>query len=85
MGFGECYRLLAQQYLVLANLEEDWARRPSPFARQVQPKPADQPPARPVSARMFAVRQLQMTAPSTETVSMLPMSAGSMPAAEFGR
>lgn len=85
MGFGECYRLLAQQYLVLANLEEDWARRPSPFARQVQPKPADQPPARPVSARMFAVRQLQMTAPSTETVSMPPMSAGSMPAAEFGR
>jgi len=77
MGFGECYRLLAQQYLVLANLEDDCARRPSPFARQEhqkeQPKPADQPPARPVCARMSAERQLQMTAPSTETVSMPPM------------
>jgi hypothetical protein len=82
--FGECYRLLAQQYLVLANMEEDCARRPSPFARQEQQKPAD-PPARPVSARLFAVRQLQMTTPSTQTVSMPPMSPGSMPAAEFGR
>jgi hypothetical protein len=89
MGFGECYRLLAQQYLVLANLEEDCARRPSPVARQEhqkeQPKPADQPPARPASARMFGVRQLEMTAASTETVSMPPMSSRSMPAAEFGR
>src|SRR5262249_291278 len=52
MGFGEGYRLLAREYLVLANLEEDCARRPSPFARQEhqkeQPKPADQPQARPV-------------------------------------
>ena len=30
--FGECYRLLAQHYLVLANLEEDCAHRQSPFA-----------------------------------------------------
>ena len=92
-GFGECYRLLAKQYLVLANMEEDCAQRPSPFARQVpqqdqqkeQQKGAVRPAARPVSARMFAVRQLQMAAPSPETRSMPPMSPGSMPAAEFGR
>jgi hypothetical protein len=83
--FGECYRLLAQQYLVLANLEEDCARRPSPFARPDDKKPADQPAARPVSARMFAVRQLQTAEPSRETVSMPPMAAASIPAAEFGR
>jgi hypothetical protein len=34
---------------------------------------------------MFAVRQLQMAAPSTETVSMPPMSVIAIPAAEFGR
>ena len=83
--FGECYRLLAQHYLVLANLEEDCARRPSPFARQEVNKVADQAPARPVAARMFAVRQLQLATPSTETVSMPPMSVGSIPAAEFNR
>jgi hypothetical protein len=34
---------------------------------------------------MFAVRQLQMAVPSTETVSMPPMSLIAIPAAEFGR
>jgi hypothetical protein len=109
--FGECYRLLAQHYLVLANLEEDCANRVSPFARQdptqdpkqdprqghkqdSKPgnkpaneernnKAAEQAPVRSVAARLFAVRQLQMAAPSTETVSMPPMVA--IPAAEFGR
>jgi hypothetical protein len=85
VGFGECYRLLAKHYLVLANLEEDCARRPSPFVRQEPPKPAQQPATPSVSARMFAVRRLQMAAPSTETVSMPPMSVAPMPAAEFGR
>jgi hypothetical protein len=105
--FGECYRLLAQHYLVLANLEEDCANRVSPFARQDPKqdprqghkqdsklgnkpaneernnKAAEQAPVRSVAARLFAVRQLQMAAPSTETVSMPPMVA--IPAAEFGR
>jgi hypothetical protein len=85
VGFGECYRLLAKQYLVLANLEEDCARRPSPFARPERPKPAEQPATRSVSARMFAVRHLQTASPSTETVSMPPLSIAPMPAAEFGR
>jgi hypothetical protein len=83
--FGECYRQLAQHYIVLANLEEDCANRPSPFARQEAGKTADQAPPRSVAARMFAVRQLQMAAPSGETVSLPPMSARSIPAAEFGR
>jgi hypothetical protein len=83
--FGECYRLLAQHYLVLANLEEDCAGRPSPFARQKDNKPADQPASRSVAARMFAVRQLQMARPSSEPVSMPPMAAASIPAAEFTR
>jgi hypothetical protein len=82
--FSECYRLLAQHYLVLANLEEDCAQRSSPFARQ-QEKPPEPAPARSVAARMFAVRQLQMAAPSTETVSMPPMAVVAIPAAEFGR
>jgi 2-keto-3-deoxy-galactonokinase len=82
--FGECYRLLAQHYLVLANLEEDCAHRTSPFARQEE-RAADQAPARSVAGRMFAVRQLQMAASSTETVSMPPMAVVSIPAAEFGR
>jgi hypothetical protein len=116
--FGECYRLLAQHYLVLANLEEDCANRVSPFARQENKqdpkehkqdpkqehkqahrqdgklgnrpaneernnKSAEQAPVRSVAARLFAVRQLQMATPSTETVSMPPMVA--IPAAEFGR
>ena len=97
--FGECYRLLAQHYLVLANLEEDCAHRVSPFARQenrqnnkqdLKPaeaqdikKAAAQMPVRSVAERMFAVRQMQIAAPSTETVSMPPMIA--IPAAEFGR
>jgi hypothetical protein len=105
--FGECYRLLAQHYLVLANLEEDCANRVSPFARQDPKqdprqghkqdsklgnkpaneernnKAAEQAPVRSVAARLFAVRQLQMATPSTETVSMPPMVA--IPAAEFGR
>jgi hypothetical protein len=81
-GFGECYRLLAQHYLVL---EEDCANRPSPFARQENNRAADQAPPRSVAARMFAVRQLQMAAPSTEMVSMPPMSVIAIPAAEFGR
>ena len=82
--FGECYRLLARHYLVLANLEEDCAHRTSPFARQEEKTP-EQAPARSVAARMFAVRQLQMAAPSTETVSMPPMAVVAIPAAEFGR
>jgi hypothetical protein len=96
--FAECYRLLAQHYLVLANLEEDCAHRVSPFARpenrqetrQNKPvsaqeitKTTEPMPVRSVAARMFAVRQMQMAAPSTETVSMPPMIA--IPAAEFGR
>lgn len=84
-GFGECYRLLAQHYLVLANLEEDSAHRQSPFARPDDDKAPAQAPARSVAARMFAVRQLQMAAPSMETVSMPPMAAAATPAAEFGR
>jgi 2-keto-3-deoxy-galactonokinase len=82
--FGECYRLLAQHYLVLANLEEDCAQRTSPFARQ-QEKTAEQTPARSVAGRMFAVRQLQMAGPSMETPSMPPMAVVAIPAAEFGR
>jgi hypothetical protein len=83
--FGECYRLLAQHYLVLANLEEDCAHRRSPFARPEDNKTAEQAAARSVAARMFAVRQLQMAAPSIEIASMPPMSLVSIPAAEFGR
>jgi len=85
--FGECYRLLARHYLTLANLEEDCANRQSPFARpedsKAQAKAAEQAPARSVAARMFAVRQLQMAAPSIETVSMPPMVVA-VPAADFG-
>jgi hypothetical protein len=101
--FGECYRLLARQYLVLANMEEDCAQSVSPFARRQEHGllnkerakkeeaaikheaivAAEQMPVRSVAARMFAVRQLQMASPSTETVSMPPMVA--TPAAEFGR
>jgi hypothetical protein len=82
--FGECYRLLARHYLVLANLEEDCAQRISPFARQQQkaPEPA---PVRSVAGRMFAVRQLQMAGPSMETPSMPPMTVVAIPAAEFDR
>jgi len=91
--FGECYRLLAQHYLVLANLEEDGARRrplPPRHAdnkpadnkpadnKPADNKPADKPSAPAVSARMFAVRQLQ-TAPPTA----LPMAIGQMPVPEF--
>ena len=83
--FGECYRLLAQHFLVLANLEEDCAHRQSPFARPDDSKAEEQTPARPVAARMFAVRQLQMAAPSMATVSMPPMVAVAIPSAEFGR
>jgi 2-keto-3-deoxy-galactonokinase len=83
--FGECYRLLAKHYLVLANLEEDCAQRPSPFARQRDNKAAEPAAVRSVAARMFAVRQMQLAAPSTETVSMPPMSVVAIPAAEFGR
>ena len=82
--FGECYRLLAQHYLVLANLEEDCANRQSPFARPDDSKAPEQAPARSVAGRMFAVRQLQMAAPSLETVSMPPLAAVAIPAAEFG-
>ncbi len=49
--FGECYRQLAQHYLVLANLEEDCARRPSPFARQEVNKVPDQAKVSNVPAR----------------------------------
>ena len=92
--FGECYRLLAQHFLVLANLEEDCAHRSSPFARQDNKqdsnpsndqennKAANQAPAQSVAARMFAV---QMAAPSMATVSMPPMVAVAIPSAEFGR
>ena len=82
--FGECYRLLAQHYLVLANLEEDCANRQSPFARPDDTRAPEQAPARSVAGRMFAVRQLQMAAPSLETVSMPPLAAVAIPAAEFG-
>jgi hypothetical protein len=83
--FGECYRLLAQHYLALANLEEDCAHRQSPFARPQDNKAAEEAPVRSIAARMFAVRQLQMAAPSMETVSMPPMTVVAVPAAEFGR
>jgi hypothetical protein len=82
--FGECYRLLARHYLVLANLEEDCAHRRSPFARPEDDKAPAQAPVQSVAARMFAVRQLQMAAPSMETVSMPPMTVVAVPAAEFG-
>src|SRR6266571_679270 len=88
--FGECYRLLAQHYLVLANLEEDCARRRPLPPRHADNKPADNKPAdnRPtdkpsapaVSARMFAVRQLQTMPPTA-----LPMAIGQMPVPEFVR
>ena len=83
--FGECYRLLARHYLVLANLEEDCAHGRSPFARSEDSKAPEQTLVRSVAARMFAVRQLQMAAPSMEPESMPPMSLVSIPAAEFGR
>jgi hypothetical protein len=83
--FGECYRLLAQHYLALANLEEDCAHRRSPFARPEDDKAPAQAPVHSVAARMFAVRQMQMAAPSMETVSMPPMALVSIPATEFGR
>jgi hypothetical protein len=47
--FGECYRLLAQHYLVLANLEEDCAHL-TPFARQYEKVP-DPAPVRSVAGR----------------------------------
>jgi hypothetical protein len=90
MEFGECYRLLAQHYLVLASLEEDCApRRPvSPRHvdnktvdnKPVDTKPADRPSVPSVAARVFAVRQLQ-TAPPTA----LPMAIDQVPVPEFGR
>jgi len=83
--FGECYRLLAKQFLVLANLEEDCAQLTSLFARQPDSKAAEPGPVLSVAARMFAVRQIQMAASSKETVSMPPMSVVAIPAAEFGR
>lgn len=84
-GFGECYRLLAQHYLTLASLEEDCAHRQSPFARPQDDKAPEAAPVRSVAARMFAVRQLQMAAPSIETVSMPPMAVVAIPATDFGR
>jgi hypothetical protein len=83
--FGECYRLLAQHYLVLANLEEDCARRRSSPPRHADNKPSDNQPAdKPsvpsIAARMFAVRQLQTAPPS-----VLPMAIDQMPVPEFGR
>jgi hypothetical protein len=78
--FGECYRLLAQHYLVLANLEEDCARRRPLPSHHADNKPADKPSVPSVAARMFAVRQLQ-TAPPTA----LPMAIDQMPVPEFGR
>jgi len=83
--FGECYRLLARHYLVLANFEEDCAHRRSSFARPEDSKAPEQAPVRSVAARMFAVRQLQIATPSMETVSMPPMALVSIPTAEFGR
>jgi len=80
--FGECYRLLAQHYMVLASLREDCAHRTSPFARQDE-KTLAQAPVRP--GQMFAVRQLQRAAPSTEAVAMPAMAVVAIPAAEFGR
>jgi len=82
--FGECYRLLAQHYMVLASLREDCAHRTSPFARQDE-KTLAQAPVRPVAGQMFAVRQLQRAAPSTEAVAMPAMAVVAIPAAEFGR
>jgi hypothetical protein len=83
--FGECYRLLAQHYLALANLEEDCAHSQSPFARPQDEKAQEAAPVRSIAGRMFAVRQIQMAAPSMETVSMPPMAVVAIPAAEFGR
>jgi hypothetical protein len=84
-GFGECYRLLAKHYLTLANLEEDCAHRQSSFARPQDEKAPEAAPVRSVASRMFAVRQLQVAAPSIETVSMPPMAVVAIPAADFGR
>ncbi|MGB6567815.1 MAG: hypothetical protein WBF02_10955, partial [Xanthobacteraceae bacterium] len=33
IGFGDCYRLLADHYVLLGDLEEDYARRASAMAR----------------------------------------------------
>ena len=70
---------------MLANLEEDCAQRTSPFARQPDTKAPERAPVRSVASRMFAVQQIQMAVPSTETVSMPPMSVIAIPPAEFGR
>jgi hypothetical protein len=78
--FGECYRLLAQHYLVLANLEEDCARRQPLPPHHADNKPADKPSAPMVAARMFAVRQLQPAPPTA-----LPMAIDQTPVPEFGR
>jgi hypothetical protein len=88
--FGECYRLLAQHYLVLANLEEDCARWRPASPRHVDNEPADNKPVgnksadKPsvpsIAARMFAVRQLQAAPPTA-----LPMAIDQMPVPEFGR
>jgi hypothetical protein len=49
--FGECYRLLEQYYLMLANLEEDFGRRqvaalmPPVSLKEVDKKPAFAKPA----------------------------------------
>jgi len=74
--FGECYRLLAQHYLVLADLEENCARRPF-AAHQADNRPADKPST---PARMFAVRQLQTAPPAA-----VPMAIDQMPVPEFVR
>jgi len=96
--FGECYRLLAQHFSRARQSRRRLRHRSSPFARQDNKqdnkqdskpanqennKAANQAPAQSVAARMFAVRQLQMAAPSMATVSMPPMVAVAIPS--FGR
>jgi hypothetical protein len=43
--FSECYRLVAQYYLMLANLEEDFVRRDTALKQQS----AGEPPTSPTS------------------------------------
>jgi hypothetical protein len=61
--FGECYRLLAQHYLVLANLVEDCAHRQSPFARPQDNKAPEQAP-------VLSVAALSVAAPSVAAPSV---------------
>jgi hypothetical protein len=48
--FSECYRLVAQHYLMLANLEEDFVRRDAALKQRI----AGEPPTSPSTATMGA-------------------------------